>query len=111
MQARNKNSSSSLIKNILLIALLLCPFSDIARAAKGQQKANQQRPRRVTDSQSQSGTKNSSNSSAEEVDEGDVVRVETQLVSVPAVVTTALGRPLAGLKPENFLVFEDGQPQ
>jgi Ca-activated chloride channel family protein len=45
------------------------------------------------------------------VDEGDVVRVETQLVSVPTVVTSASGRPLTGLKPENFFVLEDGQPQ
>jgi VWFA-related protein len=45
------------------------------------------------------------------VDEGDVVRVDTQLVSVPAVVTDSSGRPLAGLKPENFRLIEDGQPQ
>jgi len=47
----------------------------------------------------------------EEVDEGDVVRVETQLVTVPAVVTDRTGRPLAGLKAENFVVLEDGKPQ
>jgi VWFA-related protein len=49
--------------------------------------------------------------SSEEVDEGDVVRVETQLVTVPAVVTDRTGRPLAGLKAENFVVLEDGKPQ
>ncbi|MDQ2977059.1 MAG: VWA domain-containing protein, partial [Acidobacteriota bacterium] len=37
--------------------------------------------------------------------------VETQLVSVPAVVTTTSGRPVAGLRPENFLLFENGEPQ
>ena len=47
----------------------------------------------------------------EEVDEGDVVRVETQLVSVPAVVTNNAGRPLTGLRAENFLLFENGQQQ
>src|SRR6185503_1006441 len=51
------------------------------------------------------------NSTGDEVDEGDVVRVETQLVSVPAVVTDRTGRPLAGLRLENFSLFEDGQPQ
>lgn len=48
---------------------------------------------------------------AEEVDEGDVVRVETQLVSVPAVVTNTSGRPVPGLRAENFLLFENGQQQ
>lgn len=48
---------------------------------------------------------------SEEVDEGDVVRVDTQLVSVPAIVTNSLGRPLAGLQAGNFVLFENGQPQ
>ena len=47
----------------------------------------------------------------EEVDDGDVVRVETQLVSVPAVVTDRTGRPLVHLRAENFLLYEDGRPQ
>jgi VWFA-related protein len=47
----------------------------------------------------------------EEVDDNDVVRVETQLVSVPAIVTDADGRPVAGLRPENFVLYEDGRPQ
>ena len=40
-----------------------------------------------------------------------MVRVETQLVSVPAVVTNKTGRPLTGLRAENFLLFENGQQQ
>jgi len=51
------------------------------------------------------------NTSGEEVDAGDVVRVETQLVTVPAVVTDRTGRPLAGLRAENFVVLEDGKTQ
>src|SRR4030095_5946181 len=47
----------------------------------------------------------------EEVDEDDVVRIETQLVSVPAVVTDRAGRPLTGLKAADFQIFEDGRPQ
>ena len=39
------------------------------------------------------------------------MRVETQLVSVPAVVTDRNGHPLAGLQAENFVVLEDGKPQ
>ena len=47
----------------------------------------------------------------EEVDEGDVVRVETQLVSVPVIVTDRAGRPLTGLRADDFLLLEDGRPQ
>ena len=69
-----------------------------------------QRPRRVNGTEQISEPKKSTTGS-EEVDEGDVVRVDTQLVSVPAVVTDSSGRPLSGLKPENFRLIEDGQPQ
>ncbi|HMG72459.1 MAG TPA: VWA domain-containing protein [Pyrinomonadaceae bacterium] len=60
---------------------------------------------------SPSATPPQTNTSGEEVDAGDVVRVETQLVTVPAVVTDRTGRPLAGLRAENFVVLEDGKPQ
>jgi len=70
-----------------------------------------QRPRRVTGSEQTAEPKKAPPASSNEVDEGDVVRVDTQLVSVPAVVTDSSGRPLSGLKPENFRIIEDGQPQ
>jgi VWFA-related protein len=75
--------------------------------AHAQQPENQQtqRPRRV------SGTDQGDQKKSEELDEGDIVRVDTQLVSVPAVVTDSTGRPLSGLKAENFQITEDGQPQ
>jgi Ca-activated chloride channel homolog len=68
-----------------------------------------QRPRRVTGSQQQTPPKTVN--SGDEVDEGDVVRVDTQLVSVPAVVTDSSGRPLSNLRQENFQLFEDGKLQ
>src|SRR5438132_2848945 len=68
----------------------------------------QQRPRTVGQSNSNS---QQTNSKGEEVDEGDIVRVETQLVSVPAVVTDRNGHPITGLHLENFLVLEDGKAQ
>lgn len=74
------------------------------------QEANRQRPRRVGATEQQSAT-TPEKPAAQEVDEGDVVRVETQLVSVPAVVMAPNGRPLAGLRTENFKLFENGQPQ
>ncbi|MFN6964198.1 MAG: VWA domain-containing protein [Pyrinomonadaceae bacterium] len=41
----------------------------------------------------------------------DVVRVETELVDVPVVVTDKSGKAVLDLKKENFRVFEDGAPQ
>lgn len=85
------------------------------------QEANQQRPRRVTPGAEQSAPQGSNQPresrtkepepKPQEIDEGDVVRVETQMVSVPAVVTGNGGRPLIGLRAENFALFENGQQQ
>lgn len=91
-------------------SMCLFPLAAFGGQVTGQQP-NQQRPRRVTKDESQSPAKTSQEPSAEEVDEGDVVRVETQLVSVPAVVTNSAGRPVPGLRAENFLLFENGQQQ
>src|SRR5258708_14519849 len=81
-----------------------------ARRQDPQQTNQRQRPRTVG-SQGTTNTRPQTNTSTEEVGEGDVVRVETQLVSVPTVVTDRNGRPVAGLRAENFAVFEDGHPQ
>ena len=82
---------------------------------KSSQQANQQRPRKVGSTPTPTSTpvpnQPQTNSSGEEVGEGDVVRVETQLVSVPAVVTDRNGRPVAGLRADNFVVLEDGKTQ
>ena len=48
---------------------------------------------------------------SKEIAEGDVVRIETGLVWVPAIVTNQQGRPVAGLRQENFSIYEDGQKQ
>jgi Ca-activated chloride channel family protein len=82
------------------------------------QDETHQRPRRVgaqpaatpTPAAKQSPAKGAGGA-GEEVDEGDVVRVETQLVSVPAVVTDRTGRRLTGLRADDFQIFEDGRPQ
>ncbi len=91
------------------ITCLLVLFSLGVKVA-GQQP-NQQRPRRVTPAGEQSSSKSSNTPAVDEVDEGDVVRIETQLVSVPTVVTNSAGRPVPGLRAENFLLFENGQQQ
>lgn len=45
------------------------------------------------------------------VEEEEVLRVDTQLVDVPVVVTDRAGKPLLNLKQSNFVVYEDGKRQ
>src|SRR6185503_6796915 len=109
-----------LLRRVILLTTLaaifpgwLTPRSQHAQVAN--QPQQKQRPRRVTDPNEPPPLwklkKPDTPAAGDEVDEGDVVRVETQLVSVPAVVTDSSGRPLSGLKPENFQLIEDGQVQ
>jgi Ca-activated chloride channel homolog len=98
---------------IVLIAVCAAVvWGGIIERTRAQQNNQQptQRPRRVNGSDQTTEAKKGS-AQSEEVDEGDVVRVNTQLVSVPAVVTDNAGRPLSGLRPENFRIIEDGQTQ
>jgi Ca-activated chloride channel homolog len=41
----------------------------------------------------------------------EVIRVDTQLIDVPIVVTDKTGKPLLNLKKSNFVVYEDGKSQ
>ena len=92
---------SSRLSGWIIVLIAVC----VAAQHVTQQPA--QRPRRVTGTEQTTEAKKNS----DEVDEGDVVRVDTQLVAVPAVVTDSSGHPLSGLRPENFRILEDGQPQ
>lgn len=101
---------------ILLTLLTLCGAWIVASAQGPQQDKNGQRPRRVgsasTPAPSASPSPSTSKSDeGEEVGEGDVLRVETQLVSVPAVVYDQTGRPLIALRADNFTLYEDGRQQ
>lgn len=94
--------------------LLVAPLIVEESAASQTQQNNQQRPRTVGTNQNANQPKanqSSNNSSGEEVDEGDIVRVETQLVTVPTVVTDKTGHPISTLRQENFVLLEDGKPQ
>src|ERR1043166_2919543 len=93
--------------------LLILSVSLIALSIYGQQA---QRPRRVNNNSPEQNTEAQkpappATSGSQDLEEGDVIRTDTQLVSVPAFVTDSTGHPLAGLKPENFRLIEDGQPQ
>jgi Ca-activated chloride channel homolog len=92
----------------IVLLIVACLFIDGTRAQQSTQQPTQ-RPRRVNGSEQTTEAKKGTQSA--DLDEGDVIRTDTQLVSVPAVVTDSSGRPLSGLKPENFRLIEDGQPQ
>ncbi|HXM34318.1 MAG TPA: VWA domain-containing protein [Pyrinomonadaceae bacterium] len=99
-----------------LVSMLIAgAMISLGAGAGGQEPSSkQQRPRRVAGSENtSSGAQNPAGTPAagEEVGEGDVVRVDTQLVSVPAIVSNSLGRPVGGLRPDNFIIYEDGQKQ
>jgi Ca-activated chloride channel homolog len=91
----------------LFTGVLALSLLSVSVWAQSQTPEKQQRPRRVGNSENQSPPEQK----PEDVDEGDIVRVDTQLVSVPAFVTNVQGRPVSGLNKQNFLVFEDGQKQ
>ena len=44
-------------------------------------------------------------------DDEEVIKIDTELVEVPIVVTDKTGKPILNLKRTNFTVFEDGKPQ
>ena len=97
-----------------LVLALTCALGLVSTPFAVAAQQNQQRPRRVNPHGAPQPTPPPAvgdKPTVDEVDEGDVVRVETELVSVPAVVTNKTGRPLTGLRAENFLLFENGQQQ
>ncbi len=97
--------------------LLLAVCSTLVVYSQEQKPGNvQERPRKATAQPSPSPStprpvENAKDESGEDVGEGDVVRVDTQLVSVPAIVTNRAGRPVPNLHVENFVVFENGSKQ
>ena len=48
---------------------------------------------------------------ASATDDGEIIRVKTQLVSIPVRVMDKSGRFIGGLSQGNFTVLEDGKPQ
>lgn len=74
---------------ITLLALLLLPH-----AARAQQQGDQNRR----------DTK-----PPEIVDDDEVLKIDTDLILVDVTVTDAEGKPVRGLRPEDFKLYEDGE--
>jgi len=67
---------------------------------------NEQRP-----GEQKPGATSSKDASPEEVGEGDIVRIETTLVSIPVSVMDRDGKYIPDLRKEDFRVWEDGVEQ
>jgi Ca-activated chloride channel family protein len=111
---RSRGKTNRKVPARLMLGFLSILFAaalvSLAPVSHGQDPSSKkQRPRRVGSENSTNGAQTPAG--VEEVGEGDVVRVDTQLVSVPAIVTNSLGRPVGGLRPDNFMIYEDGQKQ
>jgi len=99
------------LPTFLLAALCLILVSTSPALSQDTQSTKQSRPRRASSPTKTDKSDQSQPDSSNEVGEGDVLRVDTQLVTVPAVVTDRGGRSITGLRAENFAVFEDNKPQ
>lgn len=95
-------------KRVFKVFFLSLLFLFFCISARAQGEYKQQRPRVVPSPDTKPAT---SNNQPIEVDDGDVVRVDTELVNVPTVVYDQNGRPLTSLKADNFVVYEDGKAQ
>jgi Ca-activated chloride channel homolog len=92
----------------IVLSLLLCGLPVDGQTTPVQQ---QQRPRRADSPPSSSDSTGASSSAEQELDENDVVRVDTELISVPVVVRDQSGHPVTGLTAASFHLYEDNRPQ
>lgn len=77
------------------MAAVLATFAAPQASAQGEKVHEKERPRRVL-----------TRPEGDETDE--VLRIDTDLVTVDVTVTDEMGRPVKNLRPEDFKLFEDG---
>ncbi len=94
------------MRSITVFALFLSLLFVVAIHAS----FSQTRPRRV-DEPAPTPSPASSPSSTEEQERGDVVRIDTNLVTVPVSVLDRNGRYIPDLHREDFTIYEDGIEQ
>ena len=100
------------MRKLAVISLLLSLSIQIAEPLRAQQT----RPRQVEQSTSPQDarpapTPTRSQDESEEVEEGDVVRVNTTLITVPVSVTDRTGKYIPNLHQQDFRIYEDGVEQ
>lgn len=103
----------SLIKLLSCLIIFACFSCSVLAQTKSEEnsriknfgwslKENPQRPKEVVEKSKKKPT--------EDLDE-DVIRIETNLVVTDVLVLDKQGRSIKGLKKEDFVIFEDNQPQ
>ena len=113
MSSDKPRSRGKLLAFVIAFSAVLTSLPPVALAQVAEASHPVQRPRRAAtpDEPTAANSTQVQTDGDQEVGEGDVVRVETQLVSVPVVVTDQTGRALKGLRAEDFVLLEDGRPQ
>jgi Ca-activated chloride channel family protein len=109
-QSRNRSSFNLRLRLcFVVLSLALCGLPVNAQTKTSVQQ--QQRPRRASSATQAFETTGVPLRSGEEVDEDDVVRVDTELITVPVVVRDQSGHPVMGLTASSFQLYEDDRPQ
>ena len=104
--------SKSYVALLALLSLLVSFAACLLVAAQTPTPAQQQqRPRLAGSVPPPPEMAGASSPAGEEVGENDVVRVDTQLITVPVVVRDQEGRPVTGLTASAFQLYEDDLPQ
>lgn len=98
----------SVVRSLFVVFSMLLVTASAATTLGQERPADQQSPPLTTP---QAPIANGQKPGVKEVPDDDVVQVETQLVSLPVLVTNQQGHPVAGLRQDNFIVSEDGQKQ
>ena len=106
-----KVKSKSYAALLTLLSLLLSFATCLLVAQTPTSAQQQQRPRLAGPVPPPPEMAAASSPGGEEVNENDVVRVDTQLITVPVVVRDQEGRPVTGLTASAFQLYEDDLPQ
>jgi hypothetical protein len=101
----------SYVALLALLSLLVSFAACLLVSAQTPLPQQQQRPRLAGSVRPAPEMAGASSPADEEVDENDVVRVNTQLITVPVVVRDHEGRPVTGLTASAFQLYEDNLPQ
>lgn len=95
--------------SLLLLIAAGCASVSLAQVRRNDGQTDGKRNQRVDVSPPTTPTP--SPSSTNHADDGEVIKINTQLVTVPVRVLDRKGRFMGGLTKENFKVFENGKEQ
>jgi Ca-activated chloride channel homolog len=104
--------STQRISSVLLLPLLMTGAVALyAQAGRNQLKTDGKANQRPTVPQATPTPLPPAKETASVADDGEVIKISTQLVSIPVRVMDKKGRFIGGLGKESFKVFEDGVEQ